>query len=122
MKIKIFIKDNHSPVAANLFAEPRTRRINLPLQHPLSILRKFTPFFIMGCYLIFESCKLPAGSQMPELKSAPSVYKNSTDTTNSADIKWREFFNDKDLITLIEMQVDPEIDKQPREPLPEDTT
>jgi outer membrane protein, multidrug efflux system len=74
---------------------------------PLSIFGHFNPFlaiiavFCMG----YASCKLPAVSQMPDLKAVPSAYNNSTDSTNSADKSWREFFNDKDLITLIEAAV-----------------
>lgn len=37
-----------------------------------------------------------------ENKSVPLAYGDSKDTTNSAQIKWREFFKDPNLVSLIE--------------------
>jgi NodT family efflux transporter outer membrane factor (OMF) lipoprotein len=72
---------------------------------PLSIMKQFALFLAFLAIVGLASCKLPAISQMPELKSAPSTYNNSTDTTNSADKNWREFFNDKNLIALIDTAI-----------------
>ena len=105
-KMKIFKKDNNKK--AFMFGEllkfPEHRH-DASAKYPLSILRKFTPFLAFIAIVGLASCKLPAISQMPELKSVPSAYNNSTDTTNSADKNWRAFFNDKNLIALIDTAV-----------------
>ena len=55
--------------------------------------------------IVYASCKLPVPIQVPTLKSAPAAYNTSTDTTNSADLKWKEFFTDPNLITLIDTAI-----------------
>ena len=74
-------------------------------RHPLSILRKYTPLLIGILYIFQTSCKLPIPAQMPTLKSVPNAYNNATDTTNSAQMNWRDFFNDKNLIALIDTAI-----------------
>jgi outer membrane protein, multidrug efflux system len=59
----------------------------------------------IGLCIVYVSCKLPVPIQVPTLKSAPAAYATSTDTTNSADMKWQEFFNDPNLITLIDTAI-----------------
>ncbi len=60
-------------------------------------------FFLTCIALIgLASCKLPSIIQAPTLKSVPAAYSASTDTINSADKTWREFFNDKNLSTLLD--------------------
>ncbi len=59
----------------------------------------------VGFCIVYASCKLPVPIQVPTLKSAPSTYNTSTDTTNSADLKWQEFFNDPNLIALIDTAI-----------------
>lgn len=73
--------------------------------HPLSILRKSAPFLIAILYIFQTSCKLPIPAQMPTLKSVPDAYTNSTDSTNSGQMTWRAFFNDKNLIALIDTAI-----------------
>lgn len=48
------------------------------------------------------ACKVPAVITKQENKSVPSGYGTSTDTTNSADIKWKDYFNDPYLNALID--------------------
>jgi outer membrane protein, multidrug efflux system len=55
--------------------------------------------------IVYASCKLPVPIEVPKLKPAPAAYNNSTDTTNSADMKWREFFNDPNLVSLIDTAI-----------------
>ena len=74
-------------------------------KYPLSILRKYAPFLIGILYIFQTSCKLPIPAQMPTLKSVPNAYNNATDTTNSAQMNWRDFFNDKNLIALIDTAI-----------------
>lgn len=47
-------------------------------------------------------CKVPAIVEPTQHLASPSAYSNSTDTTNTADIQWRQFFNDPNLVTLID--------------------
>ncbi len=56
----------------------------------------------VGCMGWLASCKVPALSTKQENKNVPSGYNNSTDTTNLADIKWKEYFNDPYLSSLID--------------------
>ena len=55
--------------------------------------------------MAYASCKVPSAIQVPALKVAPASYANSTDTTNSADIKWKDFFNDTTLVALIDTAI-----------------
>ena len=53
--------------------------------------------------LLCASCKIPAIVQKTENKSTPNTYANNTsDTTNVANIKWKDFFKDKYLTSLID--------------------
>ena len=60
--------------------------------------------------IVYASCKLPVPLQVPMLKPAPAAYNTSTDTTNSADLNWKEFFNDPNLITLIDTAINNNIE------------
>ena len=59
----------------------------------------------VGFCIVYTSCKLPIPIRLPTLKPVPSAYADSADTTNSADMNWREFFNDPHLIALIDTAV-----------------
>lgn len=50
----------------------------------------------------FAACKTPALNSRQENKSMPAVYGNLSDTTNSAGIRWRDYFTDANLIALID--------------------
>lgn len=52
--------------------------------------------------ITYTACKIPQVAQRSENKNVPTAFNNSTDTTNVANIKWRQFFNDKDLVNLID--------------------
>lgn len=56
----------------------------------------------LGICLIVISCKVPVVSQRAENSSVPDAYDNNGDTTNTAAMRWREFFTDKDLGNLID--------------------
>jgi outer membrane protein, multidrug efflux system len=51
------------------------------------------------------SCKMPSVIQGPALKTAPATFLNSSDTTNSSDMNWGTFYNDKNLVSLIDIAV-----------------
>lgn len=44
----------------------------------------------------------PTVTLKTENRSVPASYTNSLDTTNSAKIKWKEYFNDPNLVALID--------------------
>jgi len=53
--------------------------------------------------LVYTGCKIPAIVQKAENNSTPNTYANSTsDTTNVANIKWKQFFKDQYLTNLID--------------------
>lgn len=52
--------------------------------------------------IAYTACKIPQVAERNENKNVPVTFNNSTDTTNVANIKWRQFFNDKDLVDLID--------------------
>ncbi len=72
----------------------------------MKLLNNFKYLAAIGFCIIYTSCKLPVPIQVPTQKPAPAAYNNnSTDSTNSADLKWQEFFNDPNLITLIDTAI-----------------
>ncbi|WAC40419.1 TolC family protein [Pedobacter sp. SL55] len=53
--------------------------------------------------LAYASCKIPALVQKTENKSTPDTYANGNgDTTNVANIKWKDYFKDQYLTNLID--------------------
>ncbi|WP_433895148.1 TolC family protein [Sphingobacterium mizutaii] len=55
--------------------------------------------------LSISSCKVPQATQKKENKVMPTAFVDSLasqDTTNSGNVKWREFFTDSNLISLID--------------------
>lgn len=52
--------------------------------------------------LLHWGCKTPGNAIKTENKSVPTSYNNSLDSTNTAKIKWKEYFFDPNLIVLIE--------------------
>ncbi len=71
----------------------------------MKIFKRYKYIASVALCILYASCKLPVPSQVPNLKPSPSAYSNSTDTTNSADLNWKEFFNDPNLITLIDTAI-----------------
>lgn len=52
--------------------------------------------------LLFAACKLPALTQKTSDNTVPDVYNNSADSTNTAQMKWQEYFTDPYLNALID--------------------
>ena len=54
--------------------------------------------------LSVTGCKLPNVVKREEDKNVPAAYANAAaaDTTNTASLKWRQYFNDPHLVTLID--------------------
>lgn len=57
---------------------------------------------LLFCIVGLGACKVPAITAKQENKSVPKGYNNSQDTTNSANIKWRAYFTDPNLIAIID--------------------
>jgi len=55
--------------------------------------------------LVYASCKIPKELQVNNNKVTPSSFLDSKDTVNSAQINWREFFVDKNLVSLIDTAI-----------------
>lgn len=64
---------------------------------------KFKIYHCIGLVcLAIASCKVPVVVQRIENNAAPVSYAGNSDTTNTADIRWRSFFNDPNLVNLID--------------------
>lgn len=66
----------------------------------MKITAKHLALFI--CIVWLGACKVPAVSSKQENKHIPAAYSNSQDTTNSAQIKWKQYFTDPNLLALID--------------------
>jgi len=53
-------------------------------------------------FLICSSCKTTEQIANKEIKNLPTSYKEKYDSTNSAALKWRDYFADKNLLKLID--------------------
>ncbi len=57
---------------------------------------------IISISLVFTACNVPHLVQKKENSSVPASYNNSQDTTNTAQVKWKDFFTDPYLAALID--------------------
>ncbi|PWV49088.1 TolC family protein [Chitinophaga sp. S165] len=57
---------------------------------------------IAGISLAAAACGVPALTEKSENKTVPASYNNSQDTTNVANLKWKEYFTDPYLAALID--------------------
>ena len=58
--------------------------------------------FFLIAIIWLGACKTPAISGKQENRSTPATFNNSQDSTNSANIKWRNYFKDPYLVVLID--------------------
>lgn len=68
----------------------------------MKIVKSYNSIIILATLLFYTSCKTLAPVPKMDVKPMPATYNNLTDTTNSAEIKWKDFFQDKNLISLID--------------------
>jgi len=61
---------------------------------------KITILITLG--LVFVGCKSSHVTQQLPVGSIPVSFNNKTDSSNVADLKWREFFSDQKLVSLID--------------------
>jgi multidrug efflux system outer membrane protein len=57
---------------------------------------------IISVSFIFAACVTPSASQRTENSAVPASYNTSKDTTNSAKVKWKNYFTDPYLNALID--------------------
>ena len=55
--------------------------------------------------MVYTSCKIPAIVERSETTFIPNAYTNATDSSNSGNIVWRDFFSDKQLASLIDTAI-----------------
>ena len=60
------------------------------------------PYLAAVLALLLGGCAPALKVKKTENRSVPASYANSQDTTNTAKIKWKEYFNDPDLAALID--------------------
>ena len=68
------------------------------------------PLVVLVCCICLSSCKTPSGAQATNIQVIPQTYTDQKDTTNSAQIKWREFFGDPYLVSLIDTAIKKNLD------------
>lgn len=69
----------------------------------MKLLRKYKNISVLLICILYASCKTTAPTkQTSEVKSLPKSYSNFSDSVNTADIKWKDFFSDKNLIALVD--------------------
>ncbi len=72
----------------------------------MKFLKKLNQYISIITFCVcFTSCSLPKAIQTPNLKKIPESYNTIVDSTNSATLNWRDFFTDKDLVSLIDTAI-----------------
>lgn len=56
----------------------------------------------MGLAVAVAGCKMPELAVKTENRQVPARYANAQDTTNAAQVRWKEFFTDPNLAALID--------------------
>lgn len=64
--------------------------------------RSLNWLIIAGLLITITACKSLQLSTKTENKNVPASYSSSQDTVNAADIKWKDYFTDPNLIVLID--------------------
>jgi NodT family efflux transporter outer membrane factor (OMF) lipoprotein len=76
----------------------------------MKIINIFTCIGLLVLCLFYTSCKTLTPVSEIAVKPIPNTYTNVTDTSNSAQIKWKDFFSDKNLIALIDTALKNNVD------------
>ena len=71
----------------------------------MKIGRKFYSVGVLLICLIYAGCKIPKELQVNKVMPIPASFGNAKDTVNSAQIKWSDFFSDKNLVSLIDTAI-----------------
>lgn len=73
-------------------------------------IKTWNPLGILLCCILFSNCKTPSVLQATNGQVIPQSYSDQKDTTNSAQIKWRDFFADPCLVSLIDTAIKKNLD------------
>jgi outer membrane protein TolC len=65
-------------------------------------MKKYIINLILLNSIIFWGCKTPEILSKSKAKKIPQFFTETKDSSNSADIKWKDYFEDKSLINLID--------------------
>lgn len=57
---------------------------------------------VFACAIVV-SCGVPKVATLADKKTVPTSFATSTDTINTAKIKWKDFFKDQNLVNLIDV-------------------
>jgi multidrug efflux system outer membrane protein len=69
----------------------------------MKIVKTYNNIIILLALVFYTSCKTLAPVPKMDVKPMPAAYNSSvSDTSNSAEVKWKDFFSDKNLISLID--------------------
>jgi NodT family efflux transporter outer membrane factor (OMF) lipoprotein len=69
-----------------------------------------TSLYILCFVGLVSSCKIAEPPQMPRTTQLPSTFTGSTDTISMGDLIWEDFFNDPQLVQLIEVALNNNLD------------
>ena len=64
--------------------------------------KKYIIAVLLVSTIAYSGCKVPALIQPPDPKAMPASYNGSVDTVNTAAIRWKDFFADQYLVSLID--------------------
>ena len=71
----------------------------------MKILKKCSVISVLLVGMVYTSCKIPAIIERSATTFIPNAYTNATDSSNSGNIVWRDFFSDKHLASLIDTAI-----------------
>ena len=78
----------------------------------MNLYKKYKSIGVLLLCIVFASCKMLAPVENMETKPVHPTYSESKDSANSVAIKWKEFFADKTLVSLIDTALTNNIDLQ----------
>jgi outer membrane protein, multidrug efflux system len=68
----------------------------------MNLFRKNKCLGILFICILFASCKTTAPVQNTSVKPLPQAFGDNKDSINTSEIKWKDFFADKNLVALID--------------------
>jgi multidrug efflux system outer membrane protein len=68
----------------------------------MNSIQKHIGILVLLISIVYSGCKTPEMTVKSDTKPMPQSFTETKDSTNSADIKWKDFFADKNLINLID--------------------
>lgn len=74
----------------------------MKLKNNMKMFRTCKSISVLLICIIYAGCKAPVSVQDSDRKPLPAAYGDAKDTLNSGEIKWKDFFSDKDLVALID--------------------